>query len=104
MSTPAINLHDDYVQIIDGKAAPTEKSHYGVNPANLKPGAKVPVATQDDLDRAVAAAKRAFKTWSTVPYEERRQKVLAYADAVDANRTAFRDILTAEQGKPVSFS
>ena len=97
-----INFDEEFVQIIDGKSSATEKTRHGVNPANLQPKAKVPVATRDDLDRAVATAKRAFKTWSNTPYEERRSAVLAYADGVDALRKEFRDLLISEQGKPVS--
>ncbi|KAF5543689.1 aldehyde dehydrogenase (NAD+) [Fusarium phyllophilum] len=72
-----INFKGDFVQIIDGQSAPTKETRHGVNPANLQEMAKVPVATQQDLDRAVAAAKKAFKTWSKTPYEERRVSSLA---------------------------
>ncbi|KAI9167751.1 aldehyde dehydrogenase [Paramyrothecium foliicola] len=100
MAKPTLDFQDGFVQIINGKSAPTEKSRRGINPANLQEKAAVPVATPEDLDNAVAAAKEAFKTWSNTPYEERRRKVLAYADAVDALRSEFRDLLIAEQGKP----
>ncbi|KAH6999387.1 aldehyde dehydrogenase domain-containing protein [Ilyonectria destructans] len=96
-----MDLKSSFVQIIGGQAGPTKETRHGINPANLKPMGKVPVATQDDLDRAVAAAKEAFKKWSKVPYEERRRAVLAYADAVDQLRDDFRDLLIAEQGKPI---
>lgn len=102
-SKPAASLdfQDNFIQIIDGKSHPTKETRHGINPANLKPKAPVPVVTKEDLDTAVDAAKRAFKTWSKVPYEDRRKAVLAYADAIDALRTEFRDLLVAEQGKPV---
>ncbi|KAM0542957.1 hypothetical protein ACHAPJ_012563 [Fusarium lateritium] len=96
-----MNFQGDFVQIIDGKSAPTKKTRHGVNPATLQAKADVPLATQDDLDRAVMAAKKAFRAWSKVPYEERRRQVLAYADAIDASRVEFRDMLTAEQSKPI---
>jgi delta 1-pyrroline-5-carboxylate dehydrogenase len=101
MTKPSINFKGDFVQIIDGQSAPTKETRHGLNPANLQEMAKVPVATQQDLDRAVAAAKKAFKTWSKTPYEERRESVLAFADAVDSHRGEFQALLTAEQGKPV---
>ncbi|KAH9235785.1 hypothetical protein K456DRAFT_34447 [Colletotrichum gloeosporioides 23] len=97
-----LSFSDHFVQIINGKAFQTEKSRNGVNPANLTAKAEVPVATREDLDLAVAAAKDAFKTWSKVPYEDRKKAVLAYADAVDSYRTQFRDLLISEQGKPPS--
>lgn len=98
-----VDMHSDYIQIINGKSAPTAESRHGLNPATLEPKAKVPVATKDDLDNAVKAAKTAFKTWSKVPYEDRRKAVLAYADAIESLRTEFRDLLISEQGKPVSY-
>ncbi|KAL7757223.1 hypothetical protein ACKLNR_011750 [Fusarium oxysporum f. sp. zingiberi] len=62
---------------------------------------KVPVATKDNLDHAVDAARKAFRTWSKVSYEDRRSAVLAFADAVGQVKTDFRDLLVSEQGKPV---
>ncbi|KAF4934151.1 putative aldehyde dehydrogenase FUS7 [Colletotrichum fructicola] len=96
-----LSFSDHFVQIINGKPFQTEKSRNGINPANLTAKAEVPVATREDLDLAVAAAKDAFKTWSKVPYEDRKKAVLAYADAVDSYRTQFRDLLISEQGKPI---
>lgn len=96
-----MDLKSSFVQIIDGQVGPAKETRHGINPANLKPMGEVPVATQDDLDLAVTAAKKAFKKWSKVPYEERRRAVLAYADAVGELRDEFRDLLIAEQGKPV---
>ncbi|KAF5549195.1 aldehyde dehydrogenase [Fusarium mexicanum] len=101
MTKPSINFKGDFVQIIDGQSAPTKETRHGLNPANLQEMAKVPVATQQDLDRAVAAARKAFKIWSKIPYEERRESVLAFAGAVDSHRNEFQALLTAEQGKPV---
>ncbi|KAK1657164.1 aldehyde dehydrogenase [Colletotrichum godetiae] len=96
-----LSLSDRFVQIINGKASQTEKNRHGINPANLRAKAEVPIATRGDLDLAVAAAKDAFKGWSKVPYEDRKKAVLAYADAVDSYRTQFRDLLISEQGKPI---
>lgn len=97
-----MDFSSDFVQIIGGKSSPTQTTRHGINPANLNALPEVPVATQSDLDQAAAAAKEAFKSWSKVPYEERRTAVLAYADAIANHRTSFRDLLTREQGKPVS--
>jgi acyl-CoA reductase-like NAD-dependent aldehyde dehydrogenase len=100
--TPNLDFEGSFVHIIGGKPSPTKQTRHGVNPANLQPKADVPLAAEEDLDRAVSSAKEAFKTWSQVPYEERRSAVLAFADAIDQLRTQFRDLLVAEQGKPVS--
>ncbi|KAK1984930.1 aldehyde dehydrogenase [Colletotrichum cereale] len=103
IANPTANFTTDggFVQIINGKPATTQRTRHGVNPANLQPKEEVPVATRGDVDHAVAAAQAAFKTWSTVPYDERRKAVLAFADAIDGLRSQFRDLLISEQGKPI---
>ncbi|KAH8880985.1 aldehyde dehydrogenase [Thozetella sp. PMI_491] len=103
MNGSSINLdfQGNFVQIINGRSSPTGKTRRAVNPATLEEKAEVPVATRDDLDRAVASAKDAFKLWRQKPYQERRDAVLAFANAVEARRNEFRDLLIAEQGKPL---
>lgn len=99
--TVDFDLKSGYVQIINGKKAPTATTRHGLNPANLKKLPEVPVATEKDLDQAAEAAKAALKLWSAVPYEERKKAALAFADAIDQRRDDFRDLLIMEQGKPV---
>lgn len=99
-----LDFQDNFVHIINGKSTPTKATRHGVNPATLAPLAEVPVATQDDLNNAVTAAKAAFKIWSKTPYEDRRGAVLAFADAIDSLRAEFRDLLITEQGKPVRMN
>lgn len=100
-STNPLDFQSGFVQIINGKSSPTATTRHGINPATLKAKPEVPLATKEDLDSAVAAAKEAFKKWSKVPYEERKAAVLAFADAIDKQRVEFRDLLISEQGKPV---
>ncbi|KAK0759121.1 hypothetical protein N5P37_008610 [Trichoderma harzianum] len=100
-STNPLDFQSGFVQIINGKSSPTATTRHGINPATLKAKPEVPLATKEDLDSAVAAAKEAFKKWSKVPYEERKAAVLAFADAIDKQRVEFRDLLISEQGKPI---
>lgn len=99
--SPDLKFDGSFVHIIGGKSSPTKQTRHGLNPANLQPMGDVPLATHDDVDNAVSTARKAFTTWSQVPYEDRRMAVLAYADAVDQFRLQFRDLLISEQGKPV---
>lgn len=99
-----IEFQESFVQIIDGKSASTKTTRHGINPATLVPLAEVPVATQSDLDKAVTAAKAAFKTWSKTPYEDRRCAVLKFADAIESLKVEFRNLLITEQGKPVRLN
>ena len=87
--------------VIDGKLTKTDTTRHGINPATGKPNPEVPLSTQEDVENAMTAAKKAFKTWSAVPYAERQKAVLAFADALEAEHASFSAMLTQEQGKPV---
>lgn len=62
----------------------------------------MPVSTSQDLDRAVDAAQQAFRKWSKTTFDERRAALSALADAIDANKDALAQLLTKEQGKPLT--
>lgn len=86
---------------IDGKLTTTSKTRHSINPATGKPNPEVPLSTPEDVDKAMAAGKRAFRGWADTPWEKRKQAVLAFADAIEAEKPAFSKMLTQEQGKPV---
>ncbi|KIX10526.1 uncharacterized protein Z518_01609 [Rhinocladiella mackenziei CBS 650.93] len=98
------DVFNGFYNTINGKLTTTEKTRHGINPATGKPNPEVPVSTPKDVDDAVAAAKAAFKTWSKVPYEERKRAVLAFADALEKHADNFGKMLTQEQGKPRQFA
>ncbi|KAJ4345224.1 uncharacterized protein N0V89_011353 [Didymosphaeria variabile] len=102
--TLPLNLKGNFVQIIDGKSVPTEKTRRGINPATLEEKEEVPVATEDNLNQAVEAARKAFRSWSKVSWDKRKNKLLAWADAIEAHKKEFADLLVAEQGKPLSVA
>ncbi|TKA52115.1 hypothetical protein B0A49_12082, partial [Cryomyces minteri] len=86
--------------LINGKLVDTKDHSHGINPATRERLQDVPVATKDDLDEAVRAARAAFRNWRNVPREERNACVLKYADAIEANADELAKLLTTEQGKP----
>ncbi|KAJ5773737.1 hypothetical protein N7457_008633 [Penicillium paradoxum] len=88
--------------VINNELTTTSETRHGINPANTKPNPPVPVSTQDDLDKAVKAARDAFKGWAKTSFDERRKALHAYADAIQANIDGFAQILTMEQGKPLT--
>ncbi|KAL2848213.1 aldehyde dehydrogenase [Aspergillus pseudodeflectus] len=90
--------------VVDGQLLATETTRHGINPANKQPNPKVPVTTAADLDRAVTAARAAYKKWSRTTFDERRKALNAYADALEANKDALAALLTQEQGKPLTQS
>jgi acyl-CoA reductase-like NAD-dependent aldehyde dehydrogenase len=91
-----------FSNVINGKLVGTSKTRTGINPATKKPNFDVPVSTPQDVDDAVAAAKAAFVKWSKTPLEERKAAVKAYAKALEDHTEQFGNLLTTEQGNPVS--
>ena len=61
----------DYKNLIDGQMVDNGQWLEVVNPANEEVIARVPSCGKDELDRAVAAARRAFKSWRKTSAEER---------------------------------
>jgi len=93
-----------YRQAIDGKAVPGESAFPVINPAKGAPFAECPAASKEQLEQAVAAARRAFPAWSRTTLEARRRVLHALADAMEADVEMLAGILTAEQGKPLARS
>ena len=87
---------------IDGKSVAT-KEHYDIfNPANNELLGECPIATEAQLDSAVAAAAKAYKTWSQVSNEERKNVCHAMGQVLEDNAEELSKLLTEEQGKPLN--
>lgn len=90
----------DYKNLIDGEMVDNGEWLEVLNPANEQVVGRVPAAGKDELDRAVAAARRAFKSWKKTSHEERQQVIQGIAAAIKANADELFRLLTTEQGKP----
>lgn len=97
-------LDTGYKMLIDGQLVGAAASLDVVNPATGKVFAQAPRASADDLDTAVAAAQRAFKTWKNVPIAERRDALRKAGQIIMANAKMLASLFTAEQGRPVAFA
>lgn len=86
--------------IVDGKPLHTSDGFDVIDPATGRVFARSPLASREDLDRTVAAARRAFPKWAATPIEERARAVERIADAVEAERESLGALLSREQGKP----
>ena len=73
-----------------------------VNPATQQVLARVPFATDDEINAAVSAAKEAFKTWRFTPIGARARIFLKYQQLIRENMSELAAILTAEQGKTLA--
>ncbi len=71
-----------------------------VNPATATVVATAPVSGQADVDRAYAAASKAFETWGDTTPSERQQALLKFADAIEARADDFVRLEGENTGKP----
>ncbi|MEO6271496.1 MAG: CoA-acylating methylmalonate-semialdehyde dehydrogenase [Lautropia sp.] len=72
------------------------------NPATQEVLARVPLATPEELNAAVSAAKEAFKTWRNAPIGTRARIFLKYQQLIRENMKEIAAILTSEQGKTLA--
>ena len=72
-----------------------------VNPATEEVVAAVKSASESEVDAAVEAARRAFKTWKKTPAPERGEMLHALSDWIGEHTESLAEILTREGGKPL---
>ncbi|MDK7178335.1 aldehyde dehydrogenase family protein, partial [Micrococcus luteus] len=73
-----------------------------INPATEEVLGQLPLATQADLDDALAAAAAAFKTWKHSSPMERSAILRKAAELARARAPQIGRNLTLDQGKPLS--
>jgi malonate-semialdehyde dehydrogenase (acetylating)/methylmalonate-semialdehyde dehydrogenase len=90
--------------LLDGKfiESRTGEWHDVVNPATQEVLAQVPFVTDQELDAAVASAKRAFKTWKNTPLAARTRIMLKLQALVRERISRIAETLSAEQGKTLA--
>jgi succinate-semialdehyde dehydrogenase/glutarate-semialdehyde dehydrogenase len=94
---PTVQLH------IGGawRDASTAETLPVLNPATGEPVGAVPVASRGDLDEALEAAQRGFRTWKAVSAYERSKIMRKAADLLRERADTIAPIMTLEQGKPL---
>jgi betaine-aldehyde dehydrogenase len=81
--------------------APAEgKTEDVVNPATGEVIAHAPHSTEEDVDRAVKAARKAFETWSVTTPAQRQELLLKLADGFQERADEITDWETKDAGKP----
>ena len=61
---------------------------------------ELPLATKDDLDRALAAAQAGFEAWRVTPPEQRFQIMIKAAALLRERAEGIARVVTMEEGKP----
>ena len=82
---------------------PADGAHEEViNPSTAEVIAEAPLSGEEDVNRAVGAARKAFETWGVTTPATRASALLALADAIEEHAEEITDLESANAGKPRS--
>jgi betaine-aldehyde dehydrogenase len=102
MQSPKLNVNPRGLFIGGRWIAPAkDESFVSINPSNMEKLADVPLASEGDVDRAVKAAKKAFKDWSRLPIKERARCLEQLADRVEENADELALIDAVDSGNAI---
>jgi len=89
---------------IAGKPAESAGDRYGdvYDPAIGRVAARVALASPQDVDRAVAAAKAAFPAWRDTSLAKRVEIMFAFRELLRRHADEFANLIASEHGKPPS--
>jgi betaine-aldehyde dehydrogenase len=87
-------IDGEFVDPAEGQTEPV------LNPATAEEIAEAPLSTEEDVNRAVEAAKRAFESWGFTTPQERSNLLLKLADALEDHADELADLESANAGKP----
>ena len=104
MNQETLDLKKTAGQIVDNAPRVGDTTYHGIDPSTGTPLWDVPVARQNDVDDAVAAANGAFKKWSSLPQQERSRLMKDLAACLEKHKDALTDVLHKESGKPVKLT
>ncbi|MFJ7971868.1 aldehyde dehydrogenase family protein [Psychrobacillus sp. NPDC096389] len=93
-------INGEYVQAISGKTFDV------INPATEEVIAKVSEAQAEDVDVAVAAARKAFDEgeWTKMATAERSHLIYKFADLLEENREELAQLEALDNGKPYTVA
>ena len=97
----------DYSNIyIDGAWVPSDGTGRieVINAGTEQVMGSIPEGTASDVDKAVAAARRAFESWSGTPVEERQKYMIRLNEALQARSPEIAEVIAGEVGMPITWS
>jgi aldehyde dehydrogenase (NAD+) len=106
-SRSVVDIAPSYGLFIDGAFVPASSSggvFKTVNPASEEVLAEVASAGPEDVDRAVAAARRAFEPWSALPGAERAKYLYRIARIIQERSRELAVLESLDNGKPIKES
>ena len=103
--TTELNMENSYQMVIDGASVPAAdgKTFSVENPATGERLADVAAASQADVDRAVAVARRSFAAgvWRNLEPKQRGALLWKLADALESRTEEFATVETRNSGMPL---
>ncbi|MET0590905.1 MAG: aldehyde dehydrogenase family protein, partial [Naasia sp.] len=89
---------------IDGRAHPSTSGRTGpvFDPAKGVVQHEVSLASPEEIESAVAAAKAAFPAWRDTSIAKRSQVLFSFRELLNARKGELAEILTSEHGKVLS--
>jgi len=89
------------VQVAD-EIKPDTDTITSINPVDLSVIGEVKAARQKEIDEAIQQAKRAYRTWKKLAYQERAEYLLRFRDVILSHLDEIAVLVTQETGKPIS--
>ena len=89
---------------IGGRRVEGQSGRSGIvwNPATGQQQAMVDFASVEEIDKAVAIAKEAYKSWRQTPLSRRAEIMFKFRDLVEQNRRKLAELITLEHGKTIT--
>jgi aldehyde dehydrogenase (NAD+) len=103
-SRAVVDLRPSYGLFVDGEFTAGSGTFTTVNPATEEVLAEVAEAGPADVDRAVAAARRAFGPWSALPARERGKYLFRIARILQERSRELAVLESLDNGKPIRES
>ncbi len=104
--TVKVSIRPEYDLFIGGAFVPSKggKRFATTNPATEETLAKVTEANEADVDRAVAAARKAFRSWRLTKPKERAKYLFRIARRIQDRARELAVLETLDGGKPIRES
>src|SRR5688572_11542091 len=91
---------ESYSNVIAGQTKPADSTFESRNPARwAEVIGHFPCSSAQDVDRAVRAARDAYKTWRLVPAPRRAEILYKAAESLARQKDEFARLMTREMGK-----
>jgi aldehyde dehydrogenase (NAD+) len=100
-SRSIVEIAPTYGLFIDGTFDEGKGTFKTINPASEEVLAEVALASPQDVDRAVAAARRAFGPWSALPGAERAKYLFRIARIIQERSRELAVLESLDNGKPI---